>query len=216
MFTCQTCGETFDVRQDVLDRYPGWVPKQCMRCRNGKGGPATAKASKPAGRGNSASRTRDLTIAEVLEKFTDGPDTGVFTDGASEGNPGPGGWGAVRVEAGKVVAEDRGSEPHTTNNRMELTAMIAGLRMVEPGESVDIYTDSELVVNTLTKWAAGWEQRGWKRKTGPIANLELVQEAYRLYRERPGVRIKWVPAHSGYRWNEYADSLATAYRRAEL
>lgn len=212
MFTCETCGARFDVRQEVLDRYPGWVPKQCMDCRASNRAPAPPeRAPRPP-----KNRVRELTLAEVLERYTEGPDTGVFTDGASEGNPGPGGWGAVRVEAGEVVAERSGSEPHTTNNRMELTAMIAGLEMVEPDEEIDVYADSELVVKTLTEWAAGWEQRGWKRKTGPIANLELVQEAYRLFKERPGARIKWVPGHAGYRWNEYADALATAYRRPTL
>ncbi len=159
------------------------------------------------------SKTRDLTLAEVLSTFTEGPQTGVFTDGASSGNPGPGGWGAVKVVNGEIIAEDRGSVPHTTNNRMELMAMVSGLGMVETAEEIVIYTDSKLVVDTLNSWAAGWERRGWTRKSGPIKNLELVQEAYRLVKERPRVQIKWIPAHSGYRWNEYADALATAYRR---
>jgi ribonuclease HI len=115
------------------------------------------------------------------------------------------------------VEQDFGSEPYTTNNRMELTAMVAGLKMVPPDTPVDVYTDSQLVVNIITKWAEGWKQRGWTKKSpGPIANLELVKEAYELYRERPGVEIRWIPAHSGYRWNEYADALATAYRRKVL
>lgn len=217
MFSCETCGASFDVRQEVLDRYPGWVPSLCMSCRDKeRGAPSAVGRHTPRNRGYSASRSRDLTLAEVLGRYTDGPDTGVFTDGAAEGNPGPGGWGAVRVLEGEVVAEEKGQEAHTTNNRMELTAMVAGLKMVAPDEAVEIYTDSRLVVDTLTSWAAGWEKRGWKRKTGPIANLELVQEAYRLVLDRPGVRITWVPAHSGFRWNEYADSLATAYRRQVL
>jgi ribonuclease HI len=118
------------------------------------------------------------------------------------------------VVEGQVVAEDHGSEAHTTNNRMELTAMISGLRMLPTDSSMDVYTDSQLVANTITQWAAGWEQRGWtKKSSGPIANLELVKEAYHLSRQRPGVKIRWIPAHSGYRWNEYADALATSYRR---
>ncbi len=162
----------------------------------------------------SVSKNRDLTVAEVLATFRDGPQTGVFTDGASEGNPGPGGWGAVLVVDGKVIQEDHGSEPHTTNNRMEMRAMIAGLEMVPPDTATDVYTDSQLTVNILTKWAAGWEANGWKKKSpGPIANLELVQTAYRLAKQRPKARIRWIKAHSGFRWNEYADSLATAYRR---
>jgi ribonuclease HI len=162
----------------------------------------------------SRTKSRDLTIAEVLDAFTEGPDSGVFTDGASEGNPGPGGWGAVFVVDGGVVDEARGSEPHTTNNQMELTALIAGLRMIPPAATIDVYTDSELIVNIVTKWASGWEARGWTKKSpGPIANLELVKEAYALARQRPGARIQWIKAHSGYRWNEYADALATSYRR---
>lgn len=158
-----------------------------------------------------------MTTAEVLETYSDGPSTGVFTDGASEGNPGPGGWGAVLVVDDQIVAEDYGSEAHTTNNRMELTALIAGLEMIPPEQSVDVYTDSQLVVNIITKWAEGWKERGWKKKSsGPIANLELVKEAYSLFRQRPKVNIRWIAAHSGNKWNEYADALATAYRRNEF
>ncbi len=164
----------------------------------------------------SKSKNRDLTVAEVLSSFTEGPDTGVFTDGATEGNPGPGGWGAVLVVDGEIVSEAMGSEPQTTNNRMELTAMIAGLEMLPLDAEIDVYTDSKLVVDTLTNWAAGWRANGWKKKsTGPIANLDLVQKAYSLYEARPNVTAKWIRAHSGYRWNEYADSLATSYRRSE-
>ena len=158
-----------------------------------------------------------MTLAEVLATFHDGPQTGVFTDGSSEGNPGPGGWGAVLVVDGQVVAQDYGQEPHTTNNRMELKAMIAGLRMIPPETSTDVYTDSQLVVNILTEWADGWRAKGWQKKSaGPIANLELVKEAYELLKAKPYANIRWIKAHSGYRWNEYADALATAYRRDVL
>ena len=216
MFTCQTCGKEFDLPQHVLDRYPGWTPKECLDCRKGdrpvSGYVASAKNTKP-----SISKSRDLTVAEVLETFRDGPQTGVFTDGAAEGNPGPGGWGAVLVVDGQVVVEDHGSEPHTTNNRMELKAMISGLEMIPPDTPTDVYTDSQLVVNILTQWAAGWKAKGWKKKSpGPIANLELVQEAYALAQARPNANIQWIKAHSGNRWNEYADSLATAYRRDRM
>lgn len=177
-----------------------------MDCRNGDG-PAPASVSK----------NRDLTVAEVLDTFSGGPTTGVFTDGASEGNPGPGGWGAALVVDDQVVTEDYGSEGHTTNNRMELTAMIAGLKMLPSDAEVDVYTDSQLVVNILTRWAAGWEANGWKKKSpGPIANLELVKKAHTLLGQRPKVGVRWIKAHSGNKWNEYADSLATAYRRNEF
>ncbi|MEX1249166.1 MAG: ribonuclease H, partial [Acidimicrobiia bacterium] len=191
--------------------YPGWTPRQCLDCRSKGGQPS----SPPAKRLPSKSKNRDLTIEEVLDSFTEGPDTGVFTDGASEGNPGPGGWGAVHVENGEVIAEKMGSDPHTTNNRMELTAMIAGLEMLPLDSDVDVYTDSKLIVDTLNTWAKGWKARGWRRKSGPIANLELVQRAFELYEQRPGVTVKWIPAHSGNLWNEYADALATSYRRDE-
>lgn len=207
MFTCETCGKEFDLPQRVLDQYPGWTPKQCLDCRDRGHAP----------RRPSASKTRDMTIAEVMASFHDGPQTGVFTDGASEGNPGPGGWGAVLVVDGSVVAEDYGSETHTTNNRMELRAMIAGLEMLPPDTETNVYTDSQLIVDIITKWAAGWKANGWKKKSpGPIANLELVKRAYELARSRPNAHIQWIKAHSGFRWNEYADALATAYRRETL
>jgi ribonuclease HI len=155
-----------------------------------------------------------LTVAEVLASFSDGPDTGVFTDGASEGNPGPGGWGAVYVIDGEVVDEAHGSEPHTTNNKMELTALIAGLGMLPLDTTMTVYTDSQLIVNIVTNWADGWKARGWTKKSpGPIANLDLVKGAHALYKQRPGVKIQWIKAHIGNRWNEYADALATSYRR---
>lgn len=214
MFTCQDCGKLFELRQDVLDRYPGWTPKQCLDCRGGTSkGPNSS--TKPAAR--TVTKNRDMTTTEVLATFTDGPKTGVFTDGASEGNPGPGGWGAVLVVDDEVVKEDYGSDAYTTNNRMELAALIAGLKMIPTDTSADVYTDSQLVVNIVTKWAAGWEAKGWKKKSpGPIANLELVKEAYALARQRPMVKIQWIRAHTGNRWNEYADALATAYRRDEF
>jgi ribonuclease HI len=153
------------------------------------------------------------TRAQVLERYHGGPQTGVFTDGSCSGNPGPGGWGAVRVEDGRVLAEQRGQEAATTNNRMELTAMAAGLQMIEPHEAVDVYSDSRLVVQTVTQWAAGWERRGWRRSGGAVQNLELVQRVYTLAQDRPLARIQWIRAHDGSRWNEYADALATAYLR---
>jgi ribonuclease HI len=216
MFTCDDCGKEFRVRQEVLDRYPGWTPRQCLDCKNA-GAPAKRFSSSPSSAATSVTKGRDLSIAEVLDRYTDGPSTGVFTDGAAEGNPGPGGWGAVLVVDGEVLAEEHGSEPHTTNNRMELTAMIAGLKMLPIDSTIPVYTDSQLVVNIITQWAAGWESRGWtKKSTGPIKNLALVKEAHALAKQRPGVEIRWVKAHAGNRWNEYADALATAYRRGQM
>ena len=199
-FLCQECGGSFTVSEQILGRYPGWKPKTCFKCKKGKG--------------KAGSREENLPVAAVLARHTAGPKDGVFTDGAADPNPGPGGWGAVYVVGDRAVAEECGHERHTTNNRMELVALIAGCRLVPPGTPAVLHTDSMLCVNTITKWAKGWEARGWRRKDGPIANLDLVQELYLTLRSRPELKVRWVAAHSGVRWNEYADALATAYRRA--
>ena len=154
-----------------------------------------------------------LTPAEVLERYTEGPKTGVFTDGSCEGNPGPGGWAAVWVEDDDVVRAESGGDPDTTNNRMELEALIAGLRMLPEDAAVTVFSDSNLCVQTVNEWAEGWKRRGWRRKTGPIANLELVRELYALANVHPGVTLEWIKAHDGSRWNEYADVLASGWLR---
>jgi ribonuclease HI len=154
-----------------------------------------------------------VTPEDVLRRYTAGPKQGVFTDGACEGNPGPGGWSAIWVQEDRVVEERVGGAAATTNNRMELMAMIEGLRMLPADAETTLYSDSNLCVQTVNEWAAGWEKRGWKRKTGPIANLELVQELYALKQKRPRVTVRWIKAHDGSRWNEYADVLAAREAR---
>jgi ribonuclease HI len=154
-----------------------------------------------------------VTPEDVLRRYTAGPKQGVFTDGACEGNPGPGGWSAIWVHDDRVVEERTGGAAATTNNRMELMAMIEGLRMLPEDAETTLYSDSNLCVQTVNEWAAGWEKRGWKRKTGAIANLELVQELYALKKRRPRVTVKWIKAHDGSRWNEYADVLAAREAR---
>ena len=96
---------------------------------------------------------------------------------------------------------------------MELSALIAAFELVPRGEAATVYTDSQLCVNTINQWASGWEKSGWKRKTGEIKNLDLVKQLYKLAKARPELKLEWIRAHSGFRWNEYADALATAYRR---
>ncbi|MFM1848277.1 MAG: hypothetical protein RL417_1751 [Pseudomonadota bacterium] len=157
-----------------------------------------------------------LPLKEVLQKYSAGPNSGVFTDGGARPNPGPGGWGLVYVKNGSIIAQRHGSEADTTNNRMELTALIEAFKIIPPDEPIDLFSDSELCVNTITKWAAGWEKRGWKRKDGEIKNLDLVQTAYALSKERPLAKLQWIKAHNGWLWNEYADSLASAWTRADL
>ncbi len=154
-----------------------------------------------------------LTPEEVLQRYDGGPKAGVFTDGSCEGNPGPGGWGFVWVEDDAVVEEKSGVDPATTNNRMELAALIAAYQTLPEDSRVTVYSDSQLCVNTVNEWAAGWEKRGWRRKSGPIANLELVKTLYALAKQHPNIKLEWIRAHDGSRWNEYADSLASAYMR---
>ena len=153
-----------------------------------------------------------LTTVEVLATYSEGPDSGVFTDGGAVPNPGPGGWGAVYAVGGDIAAEASGHEPDTTNNRMEFTALIAAAEMVPDGQSATVYADSKLAVQTINEWAKGWERRGWKRKSGKVENLDLVRKAYYAFRRRPDLKLEWIPAHSGYLWNEYADALANRWR----
>lgn len=217
---CDRCGDAFTPAAELLERFPGWTPKQCPRCYRSSRSTAasrpdgSARARPPTRRG--AVREELLTLAEVLQRYEGGPDSGVFTDGSASPNPGPGGWGAVYVVDGQVVAQDHGHEAHTTNNRMELTAILHGVALVPAGTAAVVHSDSNLAVRTITEWAAGWERRGWKRKTGPVENLDLVRPLYEAMRQRPELELRWIKAHAGNRWNEYADSLATAYARDVL
>jgi len=154
-----------------------------------------------------------LTPKEVLQRYTSGPSTGIFTDGSCDPNPGPGGGGCVWVDEGEIVAEKCGHEPDTTNNRMELMALIEAYEALPADGLFTVHSDSQLCVNTVNQWAAGWEKRGWKRKTGPIKNLDLVKELYALAGEHPLATLKWIKAHANSRWNDYADALATTYLR---
>ena len=206
-----------------------------MRCRGGSATSAvrekkaTARRSAPAGdllpidppssvlqpSGIHGAREENpklsLVLAEVLQRYRTGPTDGVFTDGACSGNPGPGGWGTVFVKQNEILAQEYGDETQTTNNRMELTALIAGYQMITPEQTVTIWSDSQLCVNTVNLWAAKWEQNGWKRKDGPVKNLDLVRRLYELSRSRPKTTLRWIKAHNGSRWNEYVDALATSY-----
>jgi len=193
-FTCQECGDTFSLSQSVLDRYPLWTPKQCMSCRD-----------------SSSTRRSPKRGAKPVSTTTD-PTTGVFTDGSSVPNPGPGGWGAVYVVDGEVIAEACGAEAETTNNRMELMALIRAVELVPAGTPMKVFSDSNLAVRTINEWAQGWERRGWKRKSGPVENLDLVKAAYAAYRQRPELDLVWIKAHVGFTWNEYADELANRGR----
>lgn len=131
----------------------------------------------------------------------------LYTDGACKGNPGPGGWG-VWMRSGEHERELFGGEPLTTNNRMELTAVIEGLSALKRRCQVDVFTDSEYVRNGITSWIHGWRARGWKtadRK--PVKNIDLWQKLDALNAAHE-VSWHWVRGHAGDPGNERADQLA--------
>ena len=92
-------------------------------------------------------------------------------------------------------------------------ALIEAYKKLPTEARVTLYSDSQLCVNTINQWAAGWERRGWKRKGGEVKNLDLVKRLWALAQARPGVKLEWIKAHDGTRWNEYADALASEYQR---
>ena len=131
----------------------------------------------------------------------------LYTDGACRGNPGPGGWGVVMRYKGKEK-HLYGGELQTTNNRMELTAAIEGLRALSRSCAVTLVTDSQYVKNGITQWLAGWKRKGWRtadRK--PVKNQDLWQ-ALDLLAQQHNVDWQWVRGHSGHPGNELADQLA--------
>lgn len=131
----------------------------------------------------------------------------LYTDGACKGNPGVGGWG-VLMRYGKHEKTLYGGEVDTTNNRMELMAVIHGLRALTRPCTVDIYTDSKYVMQGMSEWLAGWKMRGWKTAARqPVKNVDLWQE---LDAEvaRHQVHWHWVKGHAGHPENERADALA--------
>jgi ribonuclease HI len=131
----------------------------------------------------------------------------VYTDGACEGNPGPGGYAAIIDRRGKRN-ELTGSERQTTNNRMELLAVIAALRSLEEPASVRIVTDSQYVAKGMTSWIHNWRRKGWKTASGaPVKNRDLWEELDELSR-RHRVRWEWIRGHNGHPGNERADTLA--------
>lgn len=129
-----------------------------------------------------------------------------YTDGSASPNPGPGGFAVIREMKPQVL----GSEPETTNIRMEGLAIIAALKDSE-GQPCKIHTDSEFWINVITKWAPGWEAKGWKKSGGPIKNLDIVQEVCPLYRSAKAELI-WVRGHNNDPGNELADEWANKAR----
>jgi len=131
----------------------------------------------------------------------------IYTDGACSGNPGPGGWGALLVYGG-TEKEIHGGEPATTNNRMEMMAVIMALKHLKEACKIDVYTDSKYVMDGATSWIHNWKKRGWKTADNkPVKNVELWQ-ALEEQLARHEVKWHWVKGHDGHVENERADALA--------
>ena len=135
----------------------------------------------------------------------------LYTDGACSGNPGPGGWAAI-LSYGKAVRELSGGEAETTNNRMELMGVIEGLRALKEKCAVELFSDSQYIVNALNNgWLRDWKRRGWKRRDGELKNAELWQELDGLLAKH-AVTAHWVKGHADNEFNNRCDALATAER----
>lgn len=131
----------------------------------------------------------------------------IFTDGACRGNPGPGGWGAL-LRFGDAEKTLHGGEQQTTNNRMELTAVIKALEALKKPCRIKLYSDSKYVLGGITEWMENWKKRNWKTASKkPVQNVELWQQLDVLA-DQHEIEWHWVKGHSGHRENERADQLA--------
>jgi len=133
----------------------------------------------------------------------------LFTDGACLGNPGPGGWAYIlKHPATGDVAEVSGGEDQTTNNRMELTAVIEGLAALTSPSRVHLVGDSEYVLKGISEWMPGWKKRGWRKSNKkPVLNADLWQSLDTLLQQHD-VQVEWTRGHAGHTENERCDQLA--------
>jgi len=139
-----------------------------------------------------------------------------FTDGSCYPNPGPGGWGFVRIRSGRVLKR-HGPSLATTNNAMELTAALEALKLAQvEAAPVLIVSDSQYTINCITKWSHGWQRTDWHRNDSPIPNREIIKEAFLLM--KPNIKFAWVRGHQGnvFKYNEIADELAGSGRQEAL
>ncbi len=131
----------------------------------------------------------------------------IYSDGACKGNPGVGGWGALMVSAGHRT-EIYGGERDTTNNRMEMTAVIRALEQLKRPSTVEVHTDSQYVQKGISEWMPGWKRRNWRTAEGkPVKNQDLWQQLDTLSQQH-AIEWKWVRGHAGHPENERADALA--------
>jgi ribonuclease HI len=138
--------------------------------------------------------------------MADLPHVTVYSDGACEPNPGPGGWAALLI-FGQHEKEICGWEADTTNNRMELTAAVHAMDELKEPCQVDFYTDSEYLRRGISEWLPDWRRRGWKRKSGKLANIDLWQALESRLKEH-SIDWHWVRGHAGNRFNQRVDRLA--------
>ena len=143
----------------------------------------------------------------------------IFTDGSSLGNPGPGGWGAVIIALStEEVVELGGLKPHTTNNEMELEAAVAALAYtLSTADPIKIYTDSQYLINGVTKWIHNWERNGWKTKAGTEVKNSHQWESLSQFLKMKKGKVEWVhlPSHVGIPGNERADEIAQKFAQGE-
>ena len=133
----------------------------------------------------------------------------IYTDGGCSGNPGPGGWGYCILRDGAMIASSSGGDKLTTNNKMELTAVIEALKFaISNGiDSLELCTDSQYVKNGITEWISNWKKKNWKTASGgPVKNRQFWEELDQLSRGLD-IRWVWVKGHAGLEWNEYCDDL---------
>jgi len=134
------------------------------------------------------------------------PEVTIYTDGACDPNPGSGGWAAILIFQ-KTKKEIKGSESSTTNNRMELMAAIQALKVLEVAFKVNLYTDSKYLQLGIEEWMSNWIERGWKRKGGKLANIELWQ-SLQVLSKKHSIEWHWLKGHAGNVYNERVNWLA--------
>ena len=146
-------------------------------------------------------------LFEAIEAPTAATPIQIWCDGACSGNPGAGGWGTL-IESAGVRRELSGGRAHTTNNQMELQALIEGLRAIPSDATVHVVTDSEYVVKGATQWMRGWIRNGWKTAAKkPVKNQEQWEAIHQLLQNRK-YTFEWVRGHAGHAENELCDELA--------
>ncbi|MBE6454517.1 MAG: ribonuclease HI [Alphaproteobacteria bacterium] len=143
-------------------------------------------------------------------------DIEIFTDGACSGNPGAGGWGAI-LRYGDIEKELSGGESDTTNNRMELTAVIEALKALKRPCKITLYTDSRYVMDGVNQWLPNWKVNGWRtsNKKSPVKNIDLWQ-ALESQLEKHQIKWVWVKGHNGHPENERVDKLARDQAKAHI